>query len=168
MATWVNIFSSIVSVGLFYGIAFAYARGNVFGEASIGHFDPIPAIAACVSSALLGYFFLKSIGGVAYGIAGFTVGGQVFPAADGPPVVTVAVLFGLAICLTGCVARAWGVYTVTRLWLALRRQLPLHLMCFLEDAHRRGILRQAGATYQFRHPRLQERLVMRNGRGVGE
>ncbi|MFL6121387.1 BTAD domain-containing putative transcriptional regulator [Actinophytocola sp.] len=162
MATWAYTLSFLVSLGLLCGIAFTYTPGNASGEALIGHFDPMPAIAACVSSALLGYFFLKSIGGVAYGIAGFAVGGQVLSAADGPPVVTVAILFGLATCLAGCVARAWGIYTLTRLWLALRRQLPLHLMRFLEDAHRRGILRQAGAIYQFRHPRLQERLVTRN------
>jgi DNA-binding SARP family transcriptional activator len=157
MATWVHTFSFMVSFGLFCGIAFAYAPG----EALVGHVGPVPAIAAGVSAALLGYFFLKSIDGIAYGIAGFAVGGQIFPTADGPPVVTVAILFGLATCLTGCVARAWGIYTLTRLWLALRRQLPLHLMHFLEDARRRGILRQAGAMYQFRHPRLQERLVTR-------
>ncbi|MEU4668642.1 hypothetical protein AB0F91_11870 [Amycolatopsis sp. NPDC023774] len=27
------------------------------------------------------------------------------------------------------------------------------------DAHRRGVLRQVGAVYQFRHARLQERLA---------
>jgi hypothetical protein len=109
----------------------------------------------------LGYFFLKSIGGVAYGLAGLAVGVQVVPASDSPAVLTAAILFGLATCLAGCVAHAWGIYTFTRLWLALRRQLPLDLMHFLEDAHHSGILRQVGAIYQFRHPRLQERLVTR-------
>ncbi|MFI6358668.1 hypothetical protein ACIBJF_40075 [Streptomyces sp. NPDC050743] len=32
-------------------------------------------------------------------------------------------------------------------------------MAFLDDAHRRGVLRQAGAVYQFRHARLQEQLA---------
>jgi hypothetical protein len=30
---------------------------------------------------------------------------------------------------------------------------------FLEDAHRRGVLRQAGALYQFRHASLHDRLA---------
>lgn len=40
-----------------------------------------------------------------------------------------------------------------------RRRLPLRLMRFLEDAHRRGILRQSGGAYQFRHRLLQEHLA---------
>lgn len=32
-------------------------------------------------------------------------------------------------------------------------------MRFLEDAHRRGVLRQSGATYQFRHARVREHLA---------
>ena len=34
-------------------------------------------------------------------------------------------------------------------------------MSFLADAHRRGVLRQAGAVYQFRHIELQHRLATR-------
>ena len=35
-------------------------------------------------------------------------------------------------------------------------------MSFLADAHRRGVLRQAGAFYQFRHIELQHRLANRD------
>ena len=56
---------------------------------------------------------------------------------------------------------AWGRFITTRTWLALRRCTPLRLMSFLEDAHRAGTLRHAGAYYQFRHSLLQERLVER-------
>jgi hypothetical protein len=34
-------------------------------------------------------------------------------------------------------------------------------MDFLSDAHRRGVLRQVGAVYQFRHIELQHRLAAR-------
>jgi hypothetical protein len=34
-------------------------------------------------------------------------------------------------------------------------------MAFLEDAHRRGVLRQVGAVYQFRHAKLQQYLAGR-------
>jgi hypothetical protein len=37
--------------------------------------------------------------------------------------------------------------------------LPWRLTAFMEDAHRHGLLRQAGAAYQFRHLRLQQRLA---------
>src|SRR5262249_41260333 len=53
----------------------------------------------------------------------------------------------------------WVPYTVARLWIALWGHLPWRLMRFLDDAHDRGILRQAGAVYQFRHARLQEHLA---------
>lgn len=44
----------------------------------------------------------------------------------------------------------------------LRRRLPWPLMGFLADAHRRGVLRRAGAIYQFRHIELQHRLANRS------
>ncbi|MEV8039025.1 NACHT domain-containing protein [Streptomyces sp. NPDC086182] len=54
---------------------------------------------------------------------------------------------------------AWGRWVLfTRLWLPLRGQLPWRVNTFLADAARRGVLRQAGAVYQFRHARLQDRL----------
>jgi len=56
---------------------------------------------------------------------------------------------------------AWPCYEFARIWFALRRQLPWRLMSFLSDAHRRGVLRQAGAVYQFRHIELQHRLATR-------
>lgn len=54
---------------------------------------------------------------------------------------------------------AWAWFHGVRIWLALRGDLPWNLMAFLDDAHRRGILRQAGAVYEFRHGRLQEFLA---------
>lgn len=61
---------------------------------------------------------------------------------------------------------AWGIlqatyvsFTLARWWLALRGQAPRRLIPFLTDAHRRGVLRQVGATYQFRHAELQRRLA---------
>lgn len=56
---------------------------------------------------------------------------------------------------------AWSSYVIARWWLALRHRLPWSLMGFLDDAHRRGVLRQAGAVYQFRHIEMQERLAGR-------
>lgn len=62
---------------------------------------------------------------------------------------------GYALTLT-----AWGQWLVlTRIWLPLTGRLPWAVLTFLEDAYQRGILRQAGAVYQFRHARLQHHLA---------
>jgi hypothetical protein len=59
-------------------------------------------------------------------------------------------------------ATAWPSYMLTRGWLTLHRRLPWPLMSFLADAHDRGVLRQAGAVYQFRHIELQRSLGKRS------
>lgn len=56
---------------------------------------------------------------------------------------------------------AYPSYPLARAWLALRRKLPWSLMSFLADAHQRGVLRQEGAVYQFRHLELQHQLAIR-------
>ena len=55
---------------------------------------------------------------------------------------------------------AWGQWAVfSRIWLPLTGRLPWSTVAFLEDAYRRGVLRQSGAVYQFRHARLQHHLT---------
>lgn len=62
---------------------------------------------------------------------------------------------GYALTLT-----AWGQWLVlTRIWLPLTGRLPWAVVTFLEDAYQRGVLRKAGAVYQFRHARLQRHLA---------
>jgi hypothetical protein len=63
--------------------------------------------------------------------------------------------------LFGAVKTTWPKFVITRYWLAIRGYLPWQLMRFLADAHRRGVLRQAGAVYQFRHAELQRSLAAR-------
>jgi hypothetical protein len=61
---------------------------------------------------------------------------------------------GYGLCLT-----AWGQWVaLSRIWLPLTGRLPWSLIAFLDDAHQRGVLRQAGAVYQFRHARIQHHL----------
>ncbi|MEU2857580.1 NACHT domain-containing protein [Streptomyces mirabilis] len=70
---------------------------------------------------------------------------------------------GLVLGLAAALHRtAWGDFTLSRLYLAARHPgaLPRHLMTFLADAHQvRGVLRQVGPVYQFRHIDLQRRLA---------
>ncbi|MEU1453448.1 hypothetical protein [Streptomyces avermitilis] len=63
---------------------------------------------------------------------------------------------------------AYGRLTVARIWLGATGQLPWRLMAFLHEAHLRGVLRQSGARYEFRHLRLQECLATRAERGESE
>jgi hypothetical protein len=51
---------------------------------------------------------------------------------------------------------AWGRWLViVRIWLPLTGRLPWAVVAFLDDACNRGVLRQAGPTYEFRHATLQ-------------
>ncbi len=72
-----------------------------------------------------------------------------------------ALLIGVPVGVRRSGRRAAWSYELARFWLATHRHLPWPLMYFLEDAHKRGILRQSGAVYQFRHIELQRRLAAR-------
>jgi hypothetical protein len=149
-----------VSLGLFYGLALTLTQDEPTVEILDGRFDVVLSVAGGIAAALLGRYFAPKPGTIAYGIAGAVISGQVIP--DAPSVVqavTAAGLFGLGVGLSVCLSRAWGAFGCARLWLAARGQIPLRFMAFLDDAHRRGVLRQVGAVYQFRHARLQERLA---------
>jgi hypothetical protein len=160
--------SLTVSLGLFYAMAFAFSREVRFLGVLDDRFDFALVLAGGVASALLGRFLMRKVGSVVYGLAGATIGGLVFPRAPDPVTAfEVGLVFGLAVGLTMCLARAWGASVVTRAWLAARGSTPLRLMRFLDDAHRRGVLRQVGAVYQFRHARLEERLAARASQSSG-
>jgi hypothetical protein len=78
---------------------------------------------------------------------------------------TTGIAFGLVGAATnllgfGLLMTPWGHWLVfTRFWLSLTGKLPWRLPAFLDEAHRVGVLRQAGALYQFRHARLQDSLA---------
>ncbi|WP_461119232.1 NACHT domain-containing protein [Saccharothrix stipae] len=73
----------------------------------------------------------------------------------------VGVFVGPALGVTLWLLSAWGALTVARLALLLRWPVRLtpRVMTFLEDAHRRGVFRQIGTAYHFRHQRLQQHLA---------
>jgi hypothetical protein len=72
--------------------------------------------------------------------------------------VVTGVALGLLSGMMFDVGYAWGNWVTGRAWLALPGLLPWRLLPFIEDAHRRGVLRAVGTEYQFRHVRLQEYL----------
>ncbi len=98
-------------------------------------------------------------GGAASGLLAGCVGG-VLPWPQGG--VGGGLVGGLAVGLPIALSQtAWGGFAVARLWSAVRGRLPWRLISFLAEAHRRGVLRQAGAVYQFRHAELQRYLAER-------
>jgi len=54
---------------------------------------------------------------------------------------------------------SWARYSLARVLLALTGRLPWRCTAFMVQAHHRGVLRQNGATYQFRHIDLQHSLA---------
>ena len=152
--------SFLVSLGLFNGIAFAFTAQTRFLPVLGGRYDVALAVAGGVAGASFGFFMARRVAAVCYGLAGALAGGQVFPAATNPVLpFVVGACFGGGVGLAVLVTRAWGNYFVHHVWLAATGRLPWRLMHFLDDAHRRGVLRQAGGVYQFRHARVQERLA---------
>ncbi len=152
--------SFALSVGTFYGVADTFTGHTQFILVFGGHFDLVLALATGLAGALLGRFAFGRLGGVAYGLAAAAAGGLVFPIAGSPAAGFAAgAVFGLAVGLSIFMSRAWGSFVLSLAWLAMRGHVPLRLVRFLDDAHRRGVLRQAGAVYQFRHARLQDRLT---------
>lgn len=94
-------------------------------------------------------------------VFGLIAGSMILAGASIAVAPVVGVAGGLSIGLVFASLQAtWSRYAIARVWLALRRELPWRLMAFLQDAHaERGVLRQVGAVYQFRHVELQRRLV---------
>lgn len=76
----------------------------------------------------------------------------------------VAVLFGTVLGLVAALgfgpAHMWGQFLLVRALLAIQGRAPLRLMGFLQEAYDRGVLRQAGGVYQFRHAQLQDHLAL--------
>lgn len=104
--------------------------------------------------------------GVAAGLAAGLVGGL----AHGPWFgirlgLLSGVFIGLGVGLATLRHSAWPAYELTARHLAGLGECPKHLMGFLDDAHRLGLLRVVGPVYQFRHADLQDHLA---GRTVPE
>jgi hypothetical protein len=136
------------------------AAGGSFGAGLEA--KPVEATVAADPQTLLDqdratFWTTASAGGLAIGVAASLVIASLLGPWRG---VLTGVADGLATGLAwGFLQARYGSFTLTRWWLALRGHVPWHLMPFLADAHRRGVLRQVGSTYQLRHAELQRRLA---------
>ncbi|MFF5078017.1 hypothetical protein ACFY36_13270 [Actinoplanes sp. NPDC000266] len=94
-------------------------------------------------------------------IGGFTTGwaagvGGIFAAFGGSAVGLIAAGVAVPACLAYVLtSTAWGEWClITRPYLAVTGRLPWRAVRFLESARERGVLRQSGAVYRFRHDEL--------------
>ncbi|MFF0739166.1 NACHT domain-containing protein [Streptomyces sp. NPDC004111] len=175
--SWTGLVTGLVAgltMGLAAGLQAGPARGLLLGVVTTvlgslaGGLEGAPADTTAVADpavSLAGdrrtFWATGIVGGLAVGVS--TGLGPRFPPGSGDDLA-----FGLRVGLANAVAvglafgflrAAYGRFTVARWWLALRARLPWHLMRFLDDAHTHGVLRQTGASYEFAHGELQQRLA---------
>lgn len=74
--------------------------------------------------------------------------------------VILGLVSGLAIAINYRQGVAWMLFVATRISLGIRGQFPVRIMRFLDDAHRRGVLRQIGGSISFGTP---DCVVISNG-----
>jgi hypothetical protein len=154
------VITGLVS-GLALGLPASLAGlpGDLSGAAS-----PMVVLARDRRAAVARGLVIGLVLGLLLGTAGIVFNGPPFSIRYVMGIVFVFGLLGLAgglpfISLGMGKDTAWLPYMLARGWLAMTRRLPWRLMSFLADAHDRGVLRQAGAVYQFRHIELQRRLA---------
>ncbi|MBV9024186.1 MAG: hypothetical protein JO362_10430 [Streptomycetaceae bacterium] len=139
-------------LGVIFGVMIGLAGGLMYMIRPV-HADLDKAVGpgAVLARDRRTFLFLALIGGLG---SMLTLG-----LGRGPAGLTVGLPYGLISGLGGSV---WGEFLVTRIGLAVLGRVPWRLMSFLADAHeRRGVLRQVGAVYQFRHLDLQRHLAGR-------
>ncbi|MBA0053194.1 NACHT domain-containing protein [Streptomyces sp. AJS327] len=147
--------------GLVIGLVFGIMAGLVYGFRAVR-----PELTTVVGPVTLHYrdrrtFIATVLGiGLVFGLAlglltGFLLG------LTSPQAFVLELAAGLLAGLVFALAHTvYAGFTITVALLALRRRVPRNLIAFLQDAHEnRGVLRQVGAVYQFRHLDLQRHLA---------
>lgn len=157
---------------LLYGLTFALVAGSGFAVAySIetpldisSAANPVAMLASNRKAVLRGFLILTPILILSVAIVGQLVfdifDGIRGPLRWGPNGLAVGLIGGLGGAAAYALGfTAWGQWAlISRIWLPLTGRLPWAIVTFLKDAYQRGVLRQAGAVYQFRHGRLQDHL----------
>jgi len=157
------VFGCAVGVGAAVIAGLERVPGNL--EASV---SPVLVLKRDRDSMVALCFVTATVASLAVGFATFALSRSellpdISPIADaaifGPTIgLTCALIFGFFLSGYGS---AWPQWAFARQILAVRRKTPNRLMAFLEDCHKRGILRQVGPIYYFRHIELQHRLASR-------
>jgi hypothetical protein len=157
--------------GLGVGLGVGFVAGVVFGVLGgflVGLFSEPAGLAvapdpqAVYARDRATYWTFGLVWGLGVGLGVGLLSGLLFGLGFG---FGVGLVLGLMVGLLGPISwTAFVPFAIARFWQALGRHIPWRLMSFLADAHqKRGVLRQAGAVYQFRHIDLQHRLARRPG-----
>jgi hypothetical protein len=162
--------------GVPYGIAFGIILA-VFAALPFGlrHRDEnlrrVPSPGEALTRDLQAFRLTALSAGLAAGAAGFLGGSmtsifEVHGKANWSAVVGdglgIGVAAGLVIGLTfGFYHAASPEFRIISWWLAIRGKAPWRFKRFLDEAYKLTVLRQSGASYQFRHVELQDRLAER-------
>ncbi|TJZ54128.1 helix-turn-helix domain-containing protein [Streptomyces piniterrae] len=160
--------------GIIYGLVFALGAGPAFGLLTLletpldirSAVNPVGLLRTNWRTVATQFLVWAPAFGLLVGFGSGVVIRHV-PAVLGPLVwnLTASLKLGAISGLGGALGyalslTAWGQWAVfARIWLPLTGRLPWTVVTFLEDAYQRGVLRQAGAVYQFRHARLQHHLA---------
>ncbi|MCP2166643.1 NACHT domain-containing protein [Goodfellowiella coeruleoviolacea] len=157
--------TSGLAVGLAYGLVFGLADGLAsWLAAPTQATHPVSPVSLLRRDRLV-----ATVRGTAIGVAGGLVSGTACTLVFGPAAAIPGAISGgvAGVLARGLMGTAWAWFLVARTVLAVRRRLPWRLVGFLQDAYARGVLRQAGSAYQFRHARMQDRLATRPPDGPG-
>jgi hypothetical protein len=137
-----------VSGGL-AGLVFALAAW-VF----VGLFQPAQERFVVTPESLLGR---DRVGSLIVAITAGIAFGVVYGVSLGPLLGVIAfVALFIAVIVT---VSMFGAFNISRVWLAATGMAPLTVMAFFREAHDRGVFRQVGGSYQFRHTELKEALI---------
>lgn len=157
-------------VGVIVGAAFA----ALAGELTLGRADLAERVGpeVLIAQDRRSFFQIVLIYSLGFGLLGVFLCGLTGPF---PGIPAFGIGGGLAVGLTagfaygfaaGCRETAWAAFAVATACLTVSSRLPWSLMgpwslmAFLQDAHEhRGVLRQVGTVYQFRHIDLQRHLA---------
>ncbi|GGN56028.1 hypothetical protein GCM10011579_016660 [Streptomyces albiflavescens] len=164
IALWLGLSQAGLVLGLVVGLSFGLIGGlrsqhpdlsKAVGPGVILARDRRTFSAITLAGGLMGALVFTLAGALmlSYGMT------EVFPFIS-----VLGIAVGLLVgFLLGLARSVWMEFLVARTALAAAGRVPWRFMRFLADAHeRRGVLRQAGAVYQFRHLDLQRHLAQRH------
>jgi NACHT domain len=144
-----------LAIGLTYSLVFAILVGlDVVKVDLTSNITPMALLSSDRRSFIVFVLALEFTVGLAIWLAA----GLVFRFSVG---LAIGLADGFSFALScGLMQTAWPYFVLARGYLAMRREIPWYLMAFLQDAHEhRGVLRQVGPVYQFRHIDLQRHLA---------
>ena len=160
--------------GLTYGIVFGVLlAGLAAAPFGLRHEDDdlrfVPSPGQSLARDAKAFRLTALSAGLAAGAAGFLGGSmtsifEVHAKADVGSVIGdglgIGVASGLVVGLTfGFYHAASPEFRIISWWLAIQGKTPWRFKRFLDQAHKKTVLRQSGAAYQFRHIELQLRLA---------